>query len=183
MRHRSSSAVAAVTLAAVMSIGLAACASSGHPAAAPPSRSTTAPPRSSTSTTRPAPSTTHPVNPVVADGYTQLALRAAMEAAHSLYLHGYDYTAVSPASLGPLVPSLHFGAITDAGKQVVGVLAEDRNDVLLAAQSASGRWYCIIENATDGLSYGEGSKLADVDSNGECQRDAWPPPGEDQSAF
>jgi hypothetical protein len=179
MRHRFNCGVV-VALAAL----LAACGSSGRPTGANAS-STTAVQSSSTTTTVHVvtTTTTRPVNPAVADQFTQLSLSSALQAAHSIYLHSYDYTAITPASLGPLVPTLHFGAINQTGKNIVGVLAQDRNDVLLAARSASGRWYCIIENATDGISYGEGSKLADVDSNGECQQAAWPPPGKDANPF
>jgi hypothetical protein len=179
MRHRSSCGVVVA-----LALALAACGSSGHPAGSNASSTTAAHASTTTATVhRATTTTTRPVDPTVADQFTQLSLSSAMQAAHSIYLHSYDYTAITPASLGPLVPTLHFGAITQAGKTIVGVLAQDRNDVLLAARSESGRWYCIIENATDGTSYGEGSKLADVDSNGECQQSAWPPPGKDANPF
>jgi hypothetical protein len=57
------------------------------------------------------------------------------------------------------------------------VMAQDRNDVLLAMRSPSGHWYCVIDNATDGVSYGSGTSRAAVDSNGECQKPAWSAPG------
>ena len=127
-------------------------------------------------------STTH-VNAVVADQLTQLVLTTAINAAQSIYQQSYDYTSVSPASLSPLVPNVQFGALEQAGTRVVGVLAQDRNDVLLVARSASGRWYCVTENAMDGISYGAGATRNDVDSNGECQQPAWPAPGRAPSPF
>jgi hypothetical protein len=132
--------------------------------------------------------TTRHLSAAGADAATQFALTAAINAAQSIYQHSYDYTAVSAASLGPLVPTLHFGTIEQAGTKVagtraIGVLAQDRNDVLLVARSASGRWYCVTENAMDGISYGEGSARGSVDSNGECQLPAWPAPGKSQPFF
>ena len=111
------------------------------------------------------------------------ALTTAVNAAHTIYQQSYDYTAVSPASLSPLVPKLQLGDVARASKTVVGVLAQDRNDVLLVTRSGSGRWYCVIDNAMDGISYGEGPTRDAVDSNGECQQAAWPAPGKAQSLF
>jgi hypothetical protein len=154
---------------------LAACGSSST--TAPPTQ--TSAPRSSTSastTTRPITTTTK-VNGTVADQFTQLALTTAVNAAHDLYRQSYDYTSVTPASLAPLVPGLHLGTFAEASDSVIGVMAQDRNDVLLIEKSASGRWYCVTDNAMDGISYGSGTTRESVNSNGECQQPAWPPPG------
>jgi hypothetical protein len=126
--------------------------------------------------------TTH-LNEEVADGFTQLALTGAIQAAHTIYSQSYDYASVTPESLAPLVPNAHFGTLDQASKSVIGVLAQDRNDVLLVLESPSGRWYCVTENSMDGVSYGEGRARDAVDNNGECQHDSWPPPGEDQALF
>jgi hypothetical protein len=119
----------------------------------------------------------------MADQLTQFVLTTAVNAAQSIYRQSYDYTSVSPASLSPLVPDVQFGTLDQADTRVVGVLAQDRNDVLLVARSAGGRWYCVTENAMDGISYGSGATPAAVDSNGECKQPAWPPPGHDPSSF
>jgi hypothetical protein len=126
--------------------------------------------------------TTH-LNPAVADGFTQLALSDAIAAAQTIYHQSNDYTTVTSESLAPLVPKLHFGTIAQSNKTVVGLLAQDRNDVLLVTRSASGRWYCVTANAMDGVSYGEGPTRGAVNSNGECRQQSWPPPGKDQPAF
>lgn len=119
----------------------------------------------------------------MADGFTQLALSGAIQAAHTIYNQNYDYTTVTPESLAPLVPNDHFGTIDQASAKVIGMLAQDTHDVFFVMESPSGRWYCVTENSMDGVSYGEGHTRASVDSNGECQRDSWPPPGEDQVVF
>ena len=167
---------AAVTRLAFFSVAmlcLAACGSSST--AAPPTQ--TSAPSSSTSastTTRPITTTTK-VNRTVADQFTQLALTTAVNAARDLYGESYDYTTVTPASLAPRVPDLHLGTFAEASESVIGVMAQDRNDVLLIAKSASGRWYCVTDNSMDGISYGSGTTRESVNSNGECQQPAWPP--------
>jgi hypothetical protein len=163
---------------------LAACGSSG-PAARPGSTSR---PRASTGKSG-APTTTHRVttttrlSAAVADQFTQAALSSAVDAARTIYGQSYDYTTVTPASLSALLPKFHFGPIGAASTKIVGVLAQDRNDVVLAARSPSGHWYCVTENATDGVSYGSGTARDAVDSNGECQKPAWPAPGETPPPF
>ena len=173
-------------LVVVAVLCLAACSSSGKPGST--ARSTTSSPTTgrhpttAPPTTKPVTSTTH-VNPVVADGFAQLALTNAVNAAQTIYHQSYDYTNVSPAALAALDASAQFGTMDQSNAHVIGVLAQDRNDVLLVTRSPSGRWYCVTENATDGISYGEGATRGSVDSNGQCQQPAWPPPGQDQHAF
>jgi hypothetical protein len=160
---------------------LAACGSSST--AAPPT--TTSTPRSSTSastTTRPVTTTTR-LSATVADQFTQAALTSAIDAAKSAYGRNDDYTAVTPASLDLLLPKIHFGTIAQASSTVVGVLAQDRHDVLLATRSPSGHWYCVVDNTTDGVSYGSGTSRGSVDSNGECQKPAWSAPGQTPPPF
>jgi hypothetical protein len=161
---------------------LAACGSSS-----PAARDHTSA-RSSTSASS-APTTTHPVTTTtrpsakVADAFTQAVLTSAVNAARTIYGQSYDYTAVTPASLSPLLPKVRFGTLEAASSTVVGVLAHDRNDVLLVTRSPSGHWYCVTENATDGTSYGSGTSRDSVNSNGECQRPAWPAPGQAPPPF
>jgi hypothetical protein len=164
---------------------LAGCGSSAAKAPAPTTATTTtqAPASSTAPTTHPAPPTTARPSPAASDQLAQFKLTAAINAAQTIYHQHYDYTAVSPASLAALLPNLHFADLGHATTSVVGVMAQDRNDVLLVLGSASGRWYCVTENAMDGISYGEGKAPDAVDSNGECQRDSWPAPGKDQSLF
>ena len=150
---------------------LAACGSS-NAKAAPPSTSPPSAPRTTTGVT----TTTKP-DPVAADTVTQYKLTAALNAAKSIYSQSYDFTGVTPATLTPLVPNVVFTDLPHASKKTIGVLAQDKNDVLLATKSASGRWYCITDNDTDGVSFGVGASLSAVNSNGECQLDAWPAPG------
>ncbi len=118
----------------------------------------------------------------MADEFTQAALSSAIDAAKSAYGANDDYTAVTPANLAALVPQVHFGTIDQASSTVVGVLAQDKHDVLLATRSPSGHWYCVIDNTTDGTSYGSGTSRDAVDSNGECQAPAWTAPGDDAAA-
>jgi hypothetical protein len=161
---------------------LAACGSSSR-AAAPEQTSA----RSSSSTTGAStttrPQTTTTLSPRVADQFTQAALTSAMGAARTIYQQSYDYTTVTPASLAPLVPNIGVGPIESASSKIMGVMAQDRHDVLLAFRSPSGHWYCIVENSTDGVSYGSGMSRDAVDSNGECQKAAWPAPGETPPPF
>ena len=117
------------------------------------------------------------MNATVADQFTQLALTSTVNAAHTIYTQSYDYTTVTAASLAPLVPDLHLGTFAEASDSVIGVMAQDRNDVLLIEKSSSGRWYCVTDNSMDGISYGSGATRDSVNSNGECQQPAWPPPG------
>jgi hypothetical protein len=81
------------------------------------------------------------------------------------------------------LPKIHFGTIAQASSTVVGVLAQDRHDVLLATRSPSGHWYCVVDNTTDGISYGSGTSRGSVDSNGECQKPAWSAPGQTPPPF
>jgi hypothetical protein len=159
-------------------LALAACGNSAK--AAPPSTSSSTP--SAASTTTEVTTTTKP-DPVAADTVAQYKLTAALNAAKSIYDQSYDFTRVTPASLTPLVPHVVFTDLAQASKKTVGVLAQDKNDVLLVTKSASGRWYCVTDNDTDGVSFGVGASLSDVNSNGECQLGAWPPPGTAPAGF
>jgi hypothetical protein len=165
-------------LLAVASLTLAACGSSAKHAGSapgtsrPPTTSASAPPTTAATTT-----TT--LNAASADAVAQYALTASLDAAQTTYDDTYDFTAVSPASLGPTLPNVHFAPLDQASTSVVGVLAQDKNDVLFVTRSASGKWYCVTDNDEDGVSYGVGHTLDDVNSNGQCQLDAWPAPGTD----
>jgi hypothetical protein len=123
------------------------------------------------------------VSATVADQFTQAALSSAIDAAKSAFGRNDDYTAVTPASLAALLPQIHFGTIGQASSTVVGVMAQDKHDVLLATRSLSGHWYCVIDNTTDGVSYGSGTSRDAVDSNGECQKPAWSAPGTSPPPF
>jgi hypothetical protein len=163
-------------LIAVACLALAACSSSGKAASdttPPPSRPSAAP----TTTVRAVPATAaKPADPAAQDAIAQFALTASINAAKQTYDSTYDYTAVTPASLASAVPSVHYAPLDQAGPGVVGVLAQDKHDVLFVTKSGSGRWYCVTENNEDGVSYGVGASLDKLNSNGECQLDAWPPP-------
>jgi hypothetical protein len=150
---------------------LAACGGSSAKGA-PASTSRPTEPSSTTEVT----TTTKP-DPVAADTVAQYKLTASLNAAKSIFDNSYDFTGVSPATLTPLVPNVAFTDLGQASKKTVGVLAQDKHDVLLVTKSASGRWYCITDNDTDGVSFGVGATLSDVNSNGQCQLSAWPPPG------
>ena len=156
-----------------MSLTVAACGSSSKSGSAPSTTLT----GGSTSSTAAATTTTKPLDPVAADTVAQYKLTAALNAAKSIFDNTYDYTAVTPASLGPLVPNVQFVDLDQASKHTIGLLAQDKHDVFFITKSASGRWYCITDNDPDGVSYGVGNSLGAVNSNGECQLDAWPPPG------
>jgi hypothetical protein len=161
---------------------LAACGSSGT--AAQPGQ--TSGPRSSASrpsTTTRSVTTTTKLSATAADQFTQALLTSAVDAARTIYGQSYDYTAVTPERLSPILPKVHFGPLEAASSTVVGVLAQDRNDVLLVMRSPSGHWYCVTENATDGISYGSGTSRDSVNSNGECQKPAWPAPGQAPPPF
>jgi hypothetical protein len=161
-------------LVVVVMFTLAACGSSGgHAGSTTPPPSATSPVPSAPSSTRPAPPTTRHDNPVADDQLAQLALTSSLSAAKSIYQHTYDYTAVSPASLAAIVPNVKFVPLGQANATAVGVLAQDRHDVFFVTRSASGRWYCITENDTDGVSYGTGSSYGAIDSNGKCQQPNW----------
>jgi hypothetical protein len=116
------------------------------------------------------------LSPAAADAVAQFALTASLGAAKSIYDDTYDFTSVSPERLSSMVPTVHYAPLDRASTTTVGVLAQDKNDVLFAVKSASGRWYCVTDNDTDGVSYGVGRTLGGVNSNGECQLDAWPAP-------
>jgi hypothetical protein len=161
---------------AVAGLVLAACGSSGSSAASTPStaRETTSAPTAASPT---APhSTTKPSDPAAADAIAQFALTASLNAAKQTYDDTYDFTAVTPESLAPTVPNVHYAPLAQAAAGVVGVLAQDKHDVLFVTKSTSGRWYCVTDNDEDGVSYGVGPSLDKLNSNGECQLDAWPPP-------
>jgi hypothetical protein len=166
-------------LLAVASLTLAACGSSTEATPPSPTRPT-ATGSGVTSITKPdttGPNTSTTVNPAGADAIAQFALTASLSAAKQTYDDTYDYTAVTPESIAPMVPSVHYAPLDQAAIGVVGVLAQTKHDVLFVTKSASGRWYCITENNEDGTSYGVGTSLATLTSNGECQLDAWPASG------
>jgi hypothetical protein len=120
--------------------------------------------------------TTTAPNPAAADAIAQFALTASNNAAQQTYDETYDYTAVTPQSMAVAVPSVRYAPLDQAGQGVVGVLAQTKHDVLFVTKSASGKWFCITENNEDGVSYGVGPSLSKLNSNGECQLQAWPPP-------
>ena len=63
---------------------------------------------------------------------------------------------MTPESLTALVPKRRVHRSRPGDKKIIGVLAQDENDVLLVTKSPSGRWYCVTENNEDGVSYGVG---------------------------
>jgi hypothetical protein len=179
MRHLGTT----VVLIAVASMTLASCGSSGGKAASDHTTSRPSTSATGTGATPIAPVTTTTANPAAGDAIAQYALTASIAAAKQTYDDTYDYTAVTPESLASAVPSVHYAPLEQATVGVVGVLAQDKHDVLLVTKSPSGRWYCVTENNEDGVSYGVGHSLDKLNSNGECQLDAWPPPGSNAPAF
>jgi hypothetical protein len=179
MRHLGTTGV----LIAVASITLAACGSSAGKAT---SDNTGVRPSTSAARANPttiAPVTTTTANAAAGDAIAQYALSTSIAAAKQTYDDTYDYTAVTPESLASSVPSVHYAPLEQATVGVVGVLAQDKHDVLLVTKSPSGRWYCVTENNEDGVSYGVGHSLDKLNSNGECQLDVWPPPGSNAPEF
>ena len=106
---------------------------------------------------RAGPTTTRHDNPVADDQLAQLALTSSLDAAKSIYGQHYDYTRSRRRAWPPLVPNVKFVPLDQASDDAVGVLAQDRHDVFFVTRSASGRWYCITDNDTDGVSYGTGA--------------------------
>jgi type IV pilus assembly protein PilA len=70
-------------------------------------------------------------------------------------------------------PSLRW--ITDADPAVneVAVAVNTPTQVVLAAESSSGTFFCISEDATAGTLYGQGANYAAVDDYVDCDNPAW----------
>ena len=65
-------------------------------------------------------------------------------------------------------PSLLWIGDADPAVNEVAVAVNTASVVVLAAESASGTFYCIAENAAGGTTYGEGANYAAVDDAADC---------------
>ena len=88
-----------------------------------------------------------------------------------------DYTtAVTPETSRPARAAMFAsGRSQPANSKVIGVMAQDKHAVLLAYRSPSGQWYCVVDELDRRrLLRIRHALVTPVDSNGECQKAAWP---------
>jgi type IV pilus assembly protein PilA len=70
-------------------------------------------------------------------------------------------------------PSLLWVDDVDPAVNEVAVAVNTASVVVLAAESASGTFYCIGENSAGGTTYGQGANYAAVDEATDCDNAAW----------
>jgi type IV pilus assembly protein PilA len=86
----------------------------------------------------------------------QSSLRNAVTAAKTLFTDTSSYTGTTAAALTPIEPSLTFQAGVSTGPKIVQVVLNatpSATDVILSAQSASGKCYYIGDSSTYGTSF------------------------------
>jgi hypothetical protein len=60
-----------------------------------------------------------------------------------------------------------------AGQGVVGVSIEPPNRILLTTQSESGTWFCVVDDAYSGITFGQAATRSEVDTFEGCHAPAW----------
>jgi len=92
----------------------------------------------------------------------QSNLRNGLVAAKTFYTDNSTYTGFSAAGIASgIEPSLQWVfAVDPATPGQVDVESAAANQVLLVAKSASGNYYCMLDNTTTGTTFGPGPALA-----------------------
>lgn len=91
-----------------------------------------------------------------------------VELARDLYDDAGDYD-IPTAALNALDDTVTWVGTTDlAGEGSVAYVDNDQ-EVLILTQSASGRWYCVAEDATIGAHYGSAAQAATIDTIAGCR--------------
>ena len=95
----------------------------------------------------------------------QSNLRNALVAAKTFYTDNSTYTGFNVAVAGGIEPSLQYVVTSDPGaaalpNTTVDIESAAANQVLLVAKSASGNYYCMLDNTTSGTTFGPGPALA-----------------------
>jgi type IV pilus assembly protein PilA len=113
------------------------------------------------------------------DRAAQSNLRNGIAAAKVFYTDNETYVGfdATPAT-GPaedIEPSLTWVAAGDpAINQVaLGGIAPSATQVHLVAESASGTFFCILDDTTVGTTYGSGADYAAVDAAADCAAASW----------
>ena len=106
------------------------------------------------------------------DRAAQANLRNGLAAAKTSFTDADTYTGFDTTKAGSLEPSLTWGAANPAAPVVgtVYIQVASGNSVHLVAESASGTFFCIDDNAGvgGGTTYGSGATYAAVDTAAEC---------------
>ena len=101
-------------------------------------------------------------------------LRIAISDARILYVDAATYTDVTPAALMQLNPSLRLGPLNTADTHTIGVAVTDHTVVLVTRGANQPHdWYCIAAVDRAPPTFGQGTRLNDVDSVAKCSHPSW----------
>jgi type IV pilus assembly protein PilA len=106
----------------------------------------------------------------------QSDLRNGLAAAKTFFTDADAYTGFTNVVGESIEPSLTWVSATSPAVAQVDVQAVTASSVLLVAQSASGTFYCVYDNATGataGTTYGTGAAFGNVDTAAECNLASW----------
>ena len=81
-------------------------------------------------------------------------LRNGLVAAKTFYTDNSSYTGFTVAVAGGIEPSPQWVLAASPAVGEVDIESAAANQVLLVAQSASGNFYCILDNTTTGTTFG-----------------------------
>ena len=81
-------------------------------------------------------------------------LRNGLVAAKTFYTDNSTYTLLDAAKAGAIEPSLQWVLGANPPVGTVDMVAPAGNQVLLVTQSATGNYYCMLDNTTTGTTFG-----------------------------
>jgi len=80
-----------------------------------------------------------------------------------------QFTGVNVTELDLTEGSLTWVGAGDPAVGEVALVVQNATEVVLVAESASGKFFCMSASSTGDVGYGEGDAYADVDTLAECQ--------------
>ena len=107
------------------------------------------------------------------DRAAQSNLRNGLAAAKVWFTDNDAYTGLTAAEIDAIEPALDPIALADPAVGQVAVGGVTATTVLLVAESASGSFFCVADDATSGTEYDEQAAYADVDTVAECDQPSW----------
>jgi type IV pilus assembly protein PilA len=107
------------------------------------------------------------------DRAAQSDLRNGLAAAKVHFTDDDAYTGFTTSVGESIEPSLTWIALADPAVGQVAMGGVTATQVLMVAESASGTFFCIADDATAGTEFDSGAAFADVDTVAECDQASW----------
>jgi type IV pilus assembly protein PilA len=107
------------------------------------------------------------------DRAAQANLGIGMITAKVWYTEFESYIGFDEGEGDAIEPSLDWVALADPAVGEVAVGDASASDIHLVAESSTGTFFCLHDDAAVGLTYGSGASFALVDDEAECANPSW----------